>query len=123
MFNERKDSKDNVYLIYFNLLFDYKKETVSALCRGSEIKKCADLFNMKKYTYDNIYLSYMYEVEGNDDYRVLDNRIKQNIITYKNINEREIYNYPIIIFSKNLGTIATTEKELLDESCNGEVGE
>lgn len=130
MFDEIKDKNGNVYLIYIltNINIsenDEDKKYINNFVESYDIKEFIQIKNFElNYEHENIYLSYIEKPE-NIDYRIFENRLNiENIINYNDINNNIRYNYPIIIFSKNINTIVNNSKDLIpDKETYGVIGE
>lgn len=130
MFDEIKDKNGNVYLIYIltNINIsenDEDKKYINNFLESYDIKEFIQIKNFElNYEHENIYLSYIEKPE-NIDYRIFENRLNiENIINYNDINNNIRYNYPIIIFSKNINTIVNNSKDLIpDKETYGVIGE
>jgi hypothetical protein len=118
MFDEKIDKNGNIYLIYI-------LSNINISVESYNLKEFIQLKNFElNYEHKNIYLSYIKTPEKLD-YRLFENRINvENIINYNEINNDIKYNYPIIIFSKNINTIIKNSKDLIpDKETYGIIGE
>lgn len=130
MFDEKKDENGNIYLIYIltNINISEKEEYKKDINNFVESYDIEKIIQLKKfelnYENENIYLSYI-EKPRIIDYRIFENRLNiEKIINYKDINNNIRYNYPIIIFSKNINTIVKNSKDLIsDKETYGIIGE
>jgi hypothetical protein len=115
MFDEKKDNNGNIFLIY--VLNNINLE---------DINNFIQLKNFElNYDYKNIYISYIDIPNENVDYKLFENRLNiEKIVNYDNIDNNINYNYPIIIFSKNIDTIVKNSNDLIpDKETYGVIGE